>query len=298
MPRARRNPSFFLACLLSILAALPLAGCGGGGGSAAQAPATSTGTAQAPTQQDQLLGLLVPAYFDAGGSASPWNALIAARQNFPGVPITAILNPSDGIFSQADAGFTQALAGFTGAGGKVVGYVMTQEGQRALADVESNIDDYVTYYGAHISGIFLDEMGGSRNLLPFYASVASHVRSRYPGLEIIGNPGTYPDPGYADVADTLVIFENPMSQWNLIAPQDNPWVHQRSNAGQAIIADGASCGDMQKVARAAATTAFNVGWVYVTDGSGSNPWAALPSYWDQLLGTVNALNTHQALPTC
>lgn len=243
------------------------------------------------------MGILVPAYF-SGGASSPWNDLVAARQNHPNVPITAILNPTDGIFTRVDAGLASAIASFTAAGGKVVGYVMTKEGQRALGDVEANIKNYMTYYGQYVSGIFLDEMGGPKDLLPYYQDVADYIRANYPTLEIIGNPGTYPDPGYANAADTLVIFENPMSMWNQVAPQNNPWVHQRSNSGQAIIAYGASCSDMQIVTAAAATATFNVGWVYATDASGSNPWARLPSYWTQLLQTVSAINNNQPAPSC
>lgn len=244
------------------------------------------------------MGILVPAYFD-GGPSSPWNDLVAARQNYPGVPITAILNPSNGIFTKADPGLASAIASFTAVGGKVVGYVDTQTTGRALSDVEANIDDYVNYYGADVSGVFLDNMGGPKNLLPYFQSVADYVHQNHPGLGIIGNPGTYPDPGYANVADTLVIFENPMSKWGSVAPQDNKWVQQRSNSGQAIITYGAACTDMQTVASAAATALFNVGWVYATDDDGSNPWDTLPSYWTQLLGTVNAINGNQpSAPAC
>lgn len=244
------------------------------------------------------MGILVPAYFSAGTS-SPWNALVAARQNFPSVPITAIMNPNNGPSTKVDTALASAIASFASVGGKVVGYVDTQKGARSLSAVEGDIDKYVSYYGANVGGIFLDNMGGTQSQLPFYQSVASYIRETYPGMEIIGNPGTYPIAGYAGVADVLVIFENPMSSWGEDNPKDSPWVYQRSNGGQAIIAYSASCSDMQTVADDAATATFNVGWVYATDDGGSNPWDTLPSYWTQLLGTVNAINGNQpAAPAC
>ena len=48
----------------------------------------------------------------------------------------------------------------------------------------------------------------------------------------------------------------------------------------------------------------NAGVVYVTDleydyaTDTGNPWAKLPTYWSQLLGTVDAINKSRALPSC
>lgn len=269
-----------------------------GPGSGVSAPAPSSGGAPTSNQGQNPMGILVPAYF-SGGSSSPWDGLIAARKNFPNIPITAILNPTNGNFTKADPGLLSAIASFTAVGGKVVGYVETEKGGLGLTAVERNIDNYVKYYGSNVTGVFLDEMGGDQNELPFYQSVASYVRGTYPGMEIIGNPGTYPTSGYANVADILVIFENPMSSWGEDNPKNSPWVYKRSNSGQAIIAYSASCSDMQMLVGAAATATFNVGWIYATDDNGSNPWDRLPSYWTQLLGTVNAINGNQSsAPAC
>ena len=43
---------------------------------------------------------------------------------------------------------------------------------------------------------------------------------------------------------------------------------------------------------------MNTGMVYVTNLTIGTPWSALPTYWQQLLGTVDALNTSRALPSC
>lgn len=84
---------------------------------------------------------MVPAYFTADTSSSPWSELSAGRQSYPDVPVTAILNPDNGTFSGADPNYVQAIADFTAKGGKVVGYVRTGYGGRSMADVEANVDD-------------------------------------------------------------------------------------------------------------------------------------------------------------
>jgi len=44
--------------------------------------------------------------------------------------------------------------------------------------------------------------------------------------------------------------------------------------------------------------------VYATDRhydyatNTGNPWATLPAYWEQMLGTVDALNKGSVLPSC
>ncbi|HOV17967.1 spherulation-specific family 4 protein [Ottowia sp.] len=253
------------------------------------------------------LEVLVPAYFSTGRANSPWIALSAGQQSFPDVRITAILNPSDGLFDRPDPSLVSAAADFISKGGKLIGYVLTGYGNggRSLADIQANVDAYVTHYGTAVSGIFLDEVDNTPKKIAFYQSVSTDIRRRRPSFRIVSNPGTYPDAGYAALADTVTTFEGQAVTYFKTDPQpDNTWVYQHDNGAQAMLVHDASCADMQKALRAAASARNNTGVVYVTDlhynpatGSG-NPWANLPSYWMTFLATVDAINKSQALPAC
>lgn len=306
MPCPGRRPASACGFCIALIAFL-LTACGGGGVSEAATAPASGNPPLAATAKQSPVGILVPAYFSAGTASSPWQALSRGRLDYPDVAVTAILNPSNGIFATADPNFSSAVADFTSKGGKVVGYVMTGygKGARSIAQIEANVDAYVANYGNPVSGIFLDEMAVAPQFISFYQTIAAYIRTTYPNLEIIANPGTYPDAGYADVADTLVIFESPASAWNSQQPAaDHPWVFQRGNSAQAVLVHDASCADMQRIVPAASAVQYNAGWVYATDlhydvkTNSGNPWAALPSYWSTLLATVDAINKSQPLPGC
>lgn len=253
--------------------------------------------------------LMVPAYFTPG-SGTGWAQLAAAAATTPAVRITAILNPSNGIFTSANSQFLQASRNLVASGGSVIGYVYTRygSGARSLADIKTNIDRYLDLYGRGvISGIFLDEMASDVRQLDFYREIYNYIKAKDATLRVVGNPGTVPPEAFAAVADQLVTFEGTASQYQAFDPRVRAtWLNTQANARQAaLVHDALSCTDMQTAARAAVTGRYNAGVFYATNlqfdavtGVG-NPWASLPSYWSQLVATIHALNTGApSLPTC
>ena len=107
------------------------------------------------------VGVFVPSYFypgtgGPGGVGDGWAAMTAAASQ---IPITAIFNPDSGpLPGPADPNYTTALTNLENAGGKVVAYVYTDNGNAPLASVESQISTYITQYGSLINGFFLDGM--------------------------------------------------------------------------------------------------------------------------------------------
>ncbi|MCS4510131.1 spherulation-specific family 4 protein [Xylophilus ampelinus] len=254
------------------------------------------------------LELLVPAYFSPTTTVH-WNTLVAGAAAHPGVAVTAIMNPDNGIFTTASADYTRVLTQLSAAGGRTVGYVYTGygTGSRSMASIKANIDNYLALYGrALIGGFFLDEMASAANRLDFYREIYSYIKAKDAGLRVIGNPGTFPDPAYAAVADVLVTFENSAAAFTDYDPRSGQgWLYQYANSRQsALVHSTPTCTAMQIAVRAAATARFNAGPLYVTDlqynpvtGAG-NPWATLPSYWPQMLDTVAAINRGGAVPAC
>lgn len=279
-----------------------------------QASATASGQTGSATKTlylrpaPQPLEVLVPAYFYPNAGGSPWDQLISTARAYPGVQVTAIMNPNDGIFNSADEQFAQVVSDFTGEGGQVLGYVATGYGTaRSVSDVKQNIDRYLRFYGRNqLSGFFLDEMGATSQHLAFYKEIYSYIKGLDEELRVIGNPGTLPVADYAAVADVLVTFEGKASDYTRFNPQDDSaWVYAKANTAQAMLVHNAtSCAAMQTAMRAAATARNNTGVVYATNllydfaTNTGNPWATLPSYWTSVLGTVSALNRGTALPGC
>lgn len=258
------------------------------------------------------LEVLVPAYFSAGKD-SEWDVMLKGVENYPGLKVTAILNPTSGIFTKTNDDFVAAMKALQQAGGKVIGYVATRygDGERSVKAVTDNVDNYLKLYPG-INGIFLDEMQNKPNRIEFYQAVYKHIKEKKDdkgvnlNLSIVGNPGTFPDAMYAGVADTLVTFEGKENAYLSIDPQPNQtWVYNKDNTAQAMLVHNAiSCTSMQNALKTAYLARTHAGMVYVTDllyeytTNTGNPWAKLPTYWNTFLGTVDALNKKQPLPNC
>lgn len=254
------------------------------------------------------LEILAPAYFYPS-TGSHWDRLTAGATAHPSVSITAIMNPNNGVFTTADPAFTAATGRFVAAGGKVLGYVYTSygTGSRSLAAIKANIDNYLTLYGRGvISGIFLDEMASETNRLAFYRELYTYIKSKDASLRVVGNPGMVPAAEFADVADVLVTFEGKNSTYESYDPrQSGSWLYARSNASQSsLVHNAATCAAMQQAVKSAASAKYNAGPVFVTHleydpvtGVG-NPWSGLPTYWDAMLQTVDAVNKAGTLPAC
>ena len=258
--------------------------------------------------QPARIKILVPAYFYPSTS-SAWNTLASSAAAHPSVAITAIMNPTNGIFSSADANFSRATAQFVAAGGEVLGYVYTRygKGNRSIADIKANIDKYLLFYGRErISGFFLDEMASNTQQLDFYREIYRYIKATDPSLRVVGNPGLIPAAEFANVADTLVSFEGTTADYQQYDPRaQNPWLYTYANTTQAMLTHNATrCAAMQVAVQSAALAHNNTGWVYATDrefntGTGAgDPWAALPGYWETLLQTVEAVNADASMPTC
>ena len=251
---------------------------------------------------------MVPAYFYPS-AGSDWSTLATSAAAHPAVSITAIMNPNNGNFSSADTNFIRAATQLVDAGGAVLGYVYTRygKGSRSMADIKTNIDRYLRFYGRErIAGIFLDEMASDTAQLDFYREIYRYIKAIDPSLRVVGNPGMVPDPAFSSVADTLVIFEGTATDYQKYDPRaKDTWLYTRGNQMQAALVHNTdNCTAMQSVVQAAASARNNAGWVYATDrnfnyatGAG-NPWAKLPMYWESLVQTVGAVNSGTSLPRC
>ena len=253
------------------------------------------------------LQVLVPAYFSATGATSPWATLATSAASYPNVTITAIANPHNGSLSattKVDSDALKAITAFKAASSKtkVLGYVTTASGNGSapsVTDVKATIDAYLSLY-PDLNGFFLDNMAVGTNRLAFYMEIYNHIKAKNKLLTVAGNPGTYPDQSYASVTDMLVTYASNAAAYQSIDPQPhNTWVYNQANTAQAMLVHSAgTCTAMQAAVATANLARTNTGLVYATDQPMGSAWNALPSYWTNLLSTVDAYNQGRTQPAC
>ena len=236
----------------------------------------------APGVSAAPLGILVPAYFNPG---SFWDGLNFAASR---VPLVAIVNPNSGPGTTQSPDYVTAVNRLRASGGKVIGYVYTSYAARDTNTVQADIDRYFSFYS--INGIFLDEMTDDAdvNHLNYYAALYQYIQGKGTNLLVVANPGINTLETYLTrpTADVLVTFEADTGYASLVV---DGWVtnhlarhfcHLPYNTPSAVT--------LTNYVNLAA--ARNVGWVYVTDDSGANPWDTLPGYWTNEVNYIRALN--------
>jgi hypothetical protein len=251
----------------------------------------------APARAD--LGALVPAYFypgtgGPGGVGDGWAAMAAAASQ---IPVTAILNPNSGpLPGPADPNYVNAMTNLENAGGHVVAYVFTNDGNTPLATVESQISTYISQYGSLINGFFLDAMFILPTTLSYYQSLDSYIKTLSTSYAVVGNPGQpflngVSPTDYLSTADVFNIFEGSNSSFNdnSIYPDGVTWFqsYPRDRFSN-IVYDVPDSATMRADLNRA--VGLNAGSVFITDQTLPNPFAQLPSYWNQEVAAIQAAN--------
>jgi hypothetical protein len=209
----------------------------------------------------------VPAFFYASGI---WQQAADTKP----VPTYMILDISGlGAGSSPVGHFEGIVKKEQAAGVTILGYSSTAYGSRPLSQIEADVRHYKAWYG--VTDMFLDEVKGIKSQLPYYRKLANYIRGTNPGTSIWINPGDYPDPSYMSVSNVVMAFEGPYSLYhNVDVPS---WVFDYSPDRFANTVYATSGSQVTSALNLSKTR--NAGYVYVTNGSGGNPYSALPSYW-------------------
>jgi len=98
--------------------------------------------------------IIAPTYFWPGATGVPdgWSRVILAATYVS----TVLLNPDSGPGQQQLQEFVDITRQSQAAGLKVLGYVDSSYGSRAISDVLSDIDTYSSWY--QVDGFFIDDM--------------------------------------------------------------------------------------------------------------------------------------------
>jgi hypothetical protein len=130
---------------------------------------------QPPPVSQPATGLLLPLYIYPLvwilGNAYEQLANIAKAH--PSVGITAVINPDSGPGTAQNIDYVEGISILKDAGIRVIGYVYTSYAGRAIADVEADIDRYVSFYGPSISGVLFDEMSYTAGNENYYKTLSN-----------------------------------------------------------------------------------------------------------------------------
>ncbi len=183
--------------------------------------------------------------------------------------------------------------------GQAFGYISTSfdDGTRTLADVEKDIQGYLTLYGNHFAGFFIDQMNILPGTLSYYQSIYNYIKSLDPSYTVIGNPGSpflngLTPSQFMSTANIMNVFEGPNTAPSPGAPGFDAypyglnWFQSFSSSQIANVVYDVPASAMQADLNKAIQ--LNAGTVYFTDGTGGNAYSALPSYWDQEVAAIKS----------
>jgi Spherulation-specific family 4 len=247
-------------------------------------------------------GLIVPAYVyptKGGAFGDDWYQFAAAAAYLKANghnghnTLIAIGNVNSGPGTAVDANYVSAFAAVRSNGGKIIGYVDTNNAQNSLASVKSQIDLWVGFYGKQLDGIFLDNwrayqpgnVPGTNPAISFesyYDQLWVYIKDTKKLSLLCGNPGTIFDPTERDpkaahLADILMIHEDSYStgtNWALPA-----WTKTPAVAQVGAIYHGLPKGDQMIATNVILDTikTKEMQWVFVTDDTlANNPYGLLP----------------------
>jgi len=124
----------------------------------------------APASQPSRL--IVPLYVYPG---TDWDHLVRVRQEFPTVPMIAVVNLYNGPGHERNAAYAAGINRLGSSGIIVAGYVYTSYAARSAAAISADINVYKSWY--ELDGIFFDEMSSLAASQPYYASLSDYARS-------------------------------------------------------------------------------------------------------------------------
>jgi hypothetical protein len=230
--------------------------------------------------------LLVPAYvYPSGARRTDWGRMASAARS---IPVEVILNPASGPGTRPDPNYVSVVDMLHRSGARILAYVDSDYGRRAIAAVEEDLRRYTRFY--QVDGYFIDQMANTPEAIDYYRSIRRRIRQLDPRLKVVGNPGTITLPAYLDAADTLVIFEGAARSFAAYDPRPAaPWIAGEPPGRFAAIVYGVGLPSAGRELLSRARQ-IGAGSVYITDQEMPNPYLGLPPYWSDLVAAIGAMN--------
>ncbi|MGA2665186.1 MAG: spherulation-specific family 4 protein [Nitrososphaerales archaeon] len=238
-----------------------------GFGTAAFTPHAAAATPSSGT------GLLIPLYSNPGAT---WNTVIQLKEANPSVPITVVVNPYNGPGAKWSSSYDTWIVTLREAGINVLGYVYTSYGTRSASSVESDIAAWKAMYW--INGIFLDNMANVPGYQSYYSSLTAFAHSLGLGT-VVGNPGCDVPVSYFGTVDVLLINEK--ASVPTMATLAN-YTAGGTKSEFALVSYAVPSLTTSEVSLMGNYASY----IYITDGTMPQPYAALPSYYSALVSDL------------
>jgi hypothetical protein len=240
---------------------------------------TPTGLRSRTGRSDRL-GFGVPAYAHPLLAPSEWAEL--AR---PGTPLHWVaLNVARGPGTRPDPLYTEAVGRLREAAVPVIGVLDTRHGDRPFAQLVSDAHHYLEWYG--VDGFYLERAPTEREGVSDCRRVTTTLRALLgadgdgdggDGHIVLGH-GSHPYPGYAEVADQLVTFCGPWTDYRWSeAPQ---WTAGYPPERFCHLVHGVPAPHLDNAMRIARWQ--GAATVFFTDRTDHAAWEGLPGYWSEV----------------
>ena len=283
MPDLTRVPGLLRALAALLVTAMAVSACGTVAPTPAPRsrqhtadPSAQSGSSSGSTKASGCQSAFVPAYFYA---SSIWAQAIDTRP----APAVMLLNVDSGPGTGPLSHFQTLVEQAHQAGITVLGYSSTSYGQSSISSVETEVQEYKSWYG--VNGIFLDLTQGTPGEFSYYQTLANFIRSTIPNGVVWLNPGDYPDPEFMSIANVVMVFEGSYSSY--LSDQVPSWISQYSPSHFAHVVYDTPASDLASAV--SLSRERRAGHLFVTDLTvPGNPYGALPSYWSQEARTVPA----------
>ena len=226
-------------------------------------------------------GVYVPLYINPAreGGWEEWQRVIDAKESHPSVPFVAAMNPANGVGAEKSSSFAEGVSRLQEAGITVIGYVATDYGERSPYLIKDEMLKYKAWYD--VDGIMFDEMSNKPGHDSYYRELNSFAKSI--GLYYTkGNPGADVPESYADAADNIAIVEQ--AGMPSIASLAG-WHTEYDKSKWTYCNYAINSVDREAIAE----TAEYAGLIYITDDVLPNPYDRLPSYFEELVETIDDL---------
>ncbi len=230
------------------------------------------------TSELHLAGLGVPAHAHPLVAPAEWAEL--AR---PGTPVHWVaLNVHNGPGGRPDPLYCEAVARLHEAGVRVLGHLDSERGTRPYGELMTDAQHFTDWY--RVDGFYLDRAPTDREGLDGCRRVTAALGGlldggRDNGHLVLGH-GTHPHPGYAEVADQLVTYLGPWTEYRWSeTPQ---WTATHPPQRFCHLVHGVPRPHLETAMRIARWQ--GAGTVFFTDRNdfaGADPWEGLPGYWGE-----------------
>ena len=220
-------------------------------------------------------GVMVGLYFYPLNNS--WDYLINLKNQYPNVPVVAVINPDNGAGSIKDNFYASQVSKLQSAGITTIGYVYTNYAQRDVNQIFQEIDKYNIWY--NVDGIFFDEVAnfGQEN---YYRGVSQYAKSQ--GVSYtVGNPGTNIPVSYIGVMDTYIIYENRGLPSLTSLANIYPDYDKRNFAITSYGVFNLRASDISSISN-------YVGYLSITDDDLPNPYNTYPSYLELIFATLSS----------